>query len=104
MPGGQVVVFSGLMHLLRSDKELAAVIGHEIAHVVARHSAEKVSRGVTTTLLAAVVGAATGLGVRFMSGAAALGLELPNSRQMELEADAIGLQIMAQGATTSPRP
>ena len=117
VPDGKVVVFTGLLRLLRAraapllreehapsaapdqqyppaqdDNELAAVLAHEIGHVVARHSAEKVSTSVVAGLLSLLLSAAAGGGN--FGGVTTLGLSLPFSRIMETEADAIGLRLM----------
>ena len=60
-PGGKCVVFTGLLRLLSSEKELAAVLAHECAHVVARHSAEKVTSLQAATLVRSVLYWAFGL-------------------------------------------
>jgi len=60
LPGGYIYISRGLMTLANSEAELAAVIGHEIGHVTARHAAERMSHGTLVGLGAAVVGAAVG--------------------------------------------
>jgi predicted Zn-dependent protease len=104
MPGGKIAVYTGLLKLISNDAELATVLAHEIAHALAHHGAERVSRMQLMQLgeaglLAAVnakkpevtqaVGAALGLGAQ-------LGVELPFSRKQESEADHIGLILMAK--------
>lgn len=98
MPGGKMAVYSGLINNLKlTDHELAAVIGHEIAHALREHSREQVSQqmaaSIGITLLGAITGQATAdLGsqlsdVMFM---------LPNSRSHETEADRIGVELSAR--------
>ncbi|QDZ19724.1 metallopeptidase [Chloropicon primus] len=94
LPGGKVVVYTGLFGVLKSKEELAMVLAHEIAHTVARHNAEKITQQMTSTVLAAL--ASLALGADFVSTPLILGLQLPYSRQCENEADAIGLQLMAR--------
>lgn len=104
MPGGKVGVYTGLMNLATTDDELAAVIGHEIAHVSARHGNERMSQAVTVAALGVGVGYAVkdksketqqavmiayGLGAQF-------GALLPYSRLHESESDEIGLHYMAR--------
>jgi predicted Zn-dependent protease len=102
LPGGKVAVYTGLFPAAQSANGLAVVLGHEIAHVLARHGAERMSQGVVAqaggTLLGAVLGgrpgstailAAYGLGTQ-------AGVLLPYSRTQESEADHIGLLLMAQ--------
>jgi metalloendopeptidase OMA1, mitochondrial len=104
MPNGKIVVFTGLLSVAKTEGGLAAVLGHEVAHVVARHQAERVSQVLLAqlTLAAAdaalaasnskyrpVIGAAIGLGAHF-------GVLLPFSRAHESEADHIGLLLMAK--------
>ena len=102
LPNGKVAVFRGLLASVRSDDELAAVMGHEAGHIVVRHAAERVSQqlaieagvGLAQLLLsdragehADEVAAALGMG-------AVYGVILPYSRKHELEADAVGVGLM----------
>lgn len=101
LPNGKIAVFRGLLETVRSDAELAAVLGHEAGHVVVRHAAERVSQelavqaGVSLAQLllsdggqyANEIGAALGMG-------AVYGVILPYSRKHELEADAVGVDLM----------
>ncbi|MEK0085513.1 M48 family metallopeptidase [Benzoatithermus flavus] len=104
LPGGHVGAFEGLMRLVSGDAELAAVIGHEVGHVVARHSAQRVGASEVSQLgvgvLAAVLGAygyADPRTAQALLGAGAeYGIILPFSRSQELEADSIGLRLMAK--------
>lgn len=102
MPGGKIGVYTGLMELTENADQLAAVLGHEIGHVVAQHSAERMSVAQATIVGLAVAGFATadnnnqraimaalGLG-------AAVGVQLPFSRTHESEADTIGQELMAR--------
>lgn len=106
LPGGKVAVYTGLLDVADSDAELAAVMGHEVAHALARHSNEKMSRArmVQVGRLAAMVGvaaaggstqAAQAVGDGYAS-AMRVAVALPNSREMEYEADHIGLLLMAK--------
>lgn len=97
LPGGKVVVFTGLFEVTPNEDSLASVLGHEVGHVVANHGGEKVSK---SFLKQAVL-----WGLYSITGVDAFGLgnvvgafffELPNSREMEREADFIGLQLMAK--------
>lgn len=102
LPGGRVGVNTGLFKVVQNDDQLAAVIGHEIAHTVARHANERASQ----TLLArgglALATNAAGQGVAgqaisaFGGAGAQLGFLLPFSRQHELEADRLGVDYMAR--------
>src|SRR5881409_4049068 len=102
LPGGKVAVYTGLFPLAESSNGLAVVLGHEIAHALARHGAERMSQGLVAqaggSLLGAWLGggpgpntilAAYGLGAQ-------LGVLLPYSRTQESEADHIGLLLMAR--------
>jgi predicted Zn-dependent protease len=101
VPNGKVVVFTGLLRLFPDDDELAVVLAHEIAHVVARHSAEKVSTGLVSTCIKIALALATG--IQGATGALVdVGMNLPFSRRAETEADSIGLQLMARGALRPP--
>ena len=93
-PGGKVVVFTGLLRLMSSEKELAAVLAHECAHVLARHTAEKVTSMQAATLVRSILYWAFGLPLP--AGALELALFLPNSRKAETEADVIGMRLAAR--------
>ena len=97
LPGGKVGVHTGLFEVAQNDDQLAAVIGHEVAHAIARHGAERMSQGLLAQGLGAV---AVGGGinpqiVEVAAQAATLGVILPYSRTQEAEADHIGLLYMA---------
>ena len=94
MPGGKIGVYSGLLEVARDQDQLAAVIGHEIAHVTREHQVQQVNRGLVTQGAAAMVGASVGMQneARLLAD---LGLTLPFSRKHESEADDVGLLYMA---------
>ncbi|MFT3828776.1 MAG: M48 family metallopeptidase [Opitutaceae bacterium] len=101
LPGGKVGVYTGLLALAGSDDELAAVMGHEIAHVSARHGAERTSQQLGAALLGVGVTVATDDAkyrdqIRLAYGLAATGTVLKYSRDHESEADHIGLLYMAR--------
>jgi predicted Zn-dependent protease len=97
LPGGKVGVHTGLFRVAENDAQLAAVIGHEVAHAIARHGAERMSQGMMAQGAAAVVGIGTGnqAYAELAAQAATLGIILPYSRTQESEADHIGLFYMA---------
>ena len=104
MPGGKVAVYAGIFKVVRTDADLAVVMGHEIAHVVAGHGAERV----TQQILAAGGALAVNFGTKDMDrterqllmaaygAGATLGVLLPYSRLHESEADEIGLIYAAR--------
>ncbi|KAL9677779.1 hypothetical protein QQ045_015615 [Rhodiola kirilowii] len=94
LPGGKIVVFTGLLEHLRTDAEIATIIGHEVAHVVARHAAEKMTKKLWVVILQLILYQFVMPGdlVNTMSS---LFLSLPFSRRMETEADYIGLLLIA---------
>lgn len=107
MPGGKIMVYTGLINSLKTtDDELAAVIGHEIAHALREHGRERMSRAYAQQIglvgLAAVVGVTTksenttAMTVQAASVVSAMALTLPNSREAEREADRIGLELAAR--------
>ncbi|MDO1560374.1 M48 family metallopeptidase [Brevundimonas sp. 2R-24] len=100
LPGGQIGVTTGLLSLAANDDQLAAVIGHEVGHVVARHTAERYSRtALTQTAIGVAQGAAGSRGQTVGQLGSVLGqygLLLPHSRQQELEADRLGIDYMAR--------
>ncbi|KAF1934575.1 mitochondrial metalloendopeptidase OMA1 [Clathrospora elynae] len=95
-PGGKVFVFTGILPLCRDDDGIAAVLGHEIAHVVAHHTAERMSQA--PLILLGVI-ALSIFDISLYSGKMLLDLflSMPASRKHEAEADYIGLLMMAQG-------
>lgn len=103
MPGGKIVVYEGLMKLVKSDDELAVVLGHEVAHAVAKHSNERMSQQILAQYGAEALGmltqsksAATKTIANQVYGlGASYGVMLPYSRKHESEADKMGLVLMA---------
>ncbi len=103
MAGGKMAIYTGLLKKVKpTDDELAQVLGHEIAHAIANHSAEKMSMAMASQLglatVAIVAGGGAGGGATMASAelAAALAIQLPNSRQAEIEADRIGIELAAR--------
>jgi predicted Zn-dependent protease len=100
MPGGKMVVYSGLIEKLQlTDDELAAIMGHEIAHSLREHARERVSRQMATGLGVGIAGALLGLGDvgQGLAGMVAdATFTLPNSRGNEVEADRIGVELAAR--------
>ena len=95
LPGGYVYVTRGLLAQANSEAELAGVLGHEVGHITGRHSAERYSRGVLTSLGAAVLGAA--LESNAASQALGVGSDLflkSYSRSQEHEADMLGIRYL----------
>lgn len=104
LPGGKIGVYTGLLNVAQNQDQLAAVIGHEVGHVIAQHGNERMSQGTLINMGSQAVGqvlaanevpqtgpimAAIGLGMQ-------VGVQLPFSRAHESEADVIGLQLMAK--------
>lgn len=106
MPGGKIMVYSGLIERLDlTDDELSAVIGHEIAHALREHSRERISRAYAQQLVLGGVAAVAGAKASTVDLAKALAtvtFQLPHSREQEAEADRIGLELMAR-AGFNPR-
>jgi predicted Zn-dependent protease len=100
MAGGKMALYSGLIAKIKpSDDELAQVLGHEIAHALAKHSAEKMSVAMASSIGVMAVGVATkgeGLALSGAALAAALAVQKPNSRAAETEADRIGIELAAK--------
>jgi len=98
LPGGYIYVSRGLLALANDEAELAGVMAHETGHITARHSAERYSHGVVTSLGAAVLGAT--IGSNGVSQALGVGSNLylsSYSRGQENEADTLGLRYMTRG-------
>jgi predicted Zn-dependent protease len=112
LPGGKMAVYTGIFPMAKTEAGLAAVMGHEVVHALARHGAERMSQGQATSIGVQVLGAAAGIG----TGSAALGqatmaalgvgaqvgVLLPFSRKHESEADYIGI-LLAADAGYDPR-
>ena len=100
MPGGKIGFYTGLIDRLHAtDDEIAAVIGHEIAHALREHARERASQALATQLGVAVVSAAAGIGASGQDLAnmvTDLTFHLPNSRLHETEADRIGVELVAR--------
>lgn len=103
MPGGKIVVYEGILPYTQNETGLAVVLGHEVAHAVAKHANERMSNQMATQYGTAALGTALGgtSAVTQKVAATALGLGtqygilLPYSRKQELEADQLGLIFMA---------
>lgn len=102
LPGGKVAVFTGILPVTKNEAGLATVMGHEVAHALQRHGAERISRSILEQIaqLGTLAAAATGhLDPGVMQGlqsAYGVGVSLPFNRKQESEADYIGLQLMAK--------
>jgi predicted Zn-dependent protease len=99
LPGGKIVVYSGILPITRNDAGLATVLGHEVAHATAEHVAERMEQEHLTSIAAAIL--AGGIAVtpaQFVRVMALVdtGVALPFSRSQESEADHIGLIYMAR--------
>jgi len=104
LPGGKIVVFEGILKAAQNQDQLAAVIGHEIAHVTAEHTKSKLLQGrgaqigikVAAVLLGGGRQGATYTAQEALNQGAMLGILLPYKRSQETEADEIGLEYMAK--------
>lgn len=103
LPGGKVAVYTGLLPIAKNDDGLAVVMGHEIAHAIARHGNERMSQGMATQLGGVALSTALtkqpattkNLFMTSYGVASQVGVLLPYSRMHESEADRIGLTLMA---------
>ena len=109
MPGGKVVVYTGLLPITQNEAALAIVLGHEITHAVAHHGNERMSQGALAQGLEVVGNVATSNNPKYnalfnnvFAPGAQVGVLLPNSRKQEYEADHYGL-IFAAMAGYNPR-
>lgn len=104
MPGGKVAFYEGIMPICRNEAGVAVVMGHEIAHAVARHGAERMSLGLAQQLGGATLQAALSqqpqltqqLAMAAFGAGSQVGIQLPYSREHESEADRLGLIFMAR--------
>jgi len=95
LPGGKIGVYTGLLKVAVTQDQLAAVIGHEVSHVLAGHSAERLSQQMLSEVGTTVVSAATGIDPQTMGVATQVFFLLPYSRTHETEADLLGLDLMS---------
>jgi metalloendopeptidase OMA1, mitochondrial len=112
LPGGKMAVYTGIFPVAKTEAGLAAVMGHEVVHALARHGAERMSQGQLTNAALQVAGAAVGatsnnplLGQATMAAlgvGAQVGVLLPFSRKHESEADYVGI-LLAADAGYDPR-
>lgn len=104
LPGGKVVFYTGIFPVLKNEAGMAIVMGHEVAHAVARHGAERMSRSMAVNLGVIAVSAGAfhkdpekfSTSMALLGAGATVGLILPFSRDNELEADSIGLKYAAR--------
>lgn len=104
LPGGKVVVYTGILKMAKNDDQLATVISHEIAHALARHGAERMSSSMVQQGLGAVGNIALGVTAPQYQNlfnqtygiGTQLGVMLPYGRMQESEADEIGIYLMSQ--------
>jgi predicted Zn-dependent protease len=97
LPGGYIYITRGLLAYLNSEAELAAVLGHEIGHVTARHSVRQHGTATVAGILGAVLSASTGIqGVDSLSNLAGTAIVRGYGREHELEADRLGAEYLAK--------
>jgi predicted Zn-dependent protease len=108
LPGGKIVVYTGILPLTRNDAGLATVLGHEVAHATAEHVAERIERQHLTEIAASIIAGGVAVSpagyirIRALLGVGGAAASLPFSRSQESEADHIGLVYMAR-AGYNPR-
>lgn len=99
LPGGKIGVHTGILKVAKTDAQLAAVLGHEVGHVIAKHGSERVSQQMAAQIGMALVSASgkvSQTGVALLGAGAQVGILLPFSRTHESEADVIGLDYMSR--------
>lgn len=101
LPGGKVFFYTGILKITQNDDQIAAVMGHEIAHALARHGAERMSMQMASGIGAQVLATALGVPAQYQGLynqaygiTSQVGLILPYSRKFEHEADQIGVYLM----------
>ena len=104
MAGGKMAIYSGIITQLNlTDDEIAQVMGHEIAHALAKHTAERMSTAMASqtalqigAMLLGTGSATSQMALQAAAVATTVGVQLPNSRQQETEADRIGIELAAK--------
>lgn len=94
LPGGKIVVFTGLLKNMKTNEELATVLGHEVGHVVARHAMERMTTGLALVALQLIVMQFVNM-PQLVGTVTDLVFNKPFSRMHEIEADRIGLLLQA---------
>lgn len=99
-PGGKIMFYTGIIDRLKlTDDEIAAIMGHEIAHALREHARERISTQMASQMGLGILAQAAGLSanqVQLASMVSQLGVGLPHNRSQESEADVIGLELMAR--------
>jgi beta-barrel assembly-enhancing protease len=97
LPGGPVFITEGLLRLLKSEAELAGVLGHEIGHVIARHSSERLAKQqLTQGLLGALVVGSGDFTTAQIGQVVGSMINMSYGREDEIESDALGIRIMTE--------
>jgi len=96
LPGGYIFINRGLMVYLSSEEELAAVLGHEIGHVTARHSVRQISQAQVLSIISYAVAREAGSAAGDLANIASGALVAGYGRDMELQADSLGAEYMAK--------
>ncbi len=105
LPGGKIGIYTGILQYAQNEAGLAAVMGHEVGHAIARHGGQRMSQQLVTNLGMVALGVAAfsklepgkrNLVMAAIGAGVTVGIMLPYSRSHELEADEIGLILMAQ--------
>ena len=108
MAGGRMAIYTGIIKKLDlTDDEMAQIMGHEISHALANHTAERMSRAMAINLGVVAAGVASDNSAAALTGAALaakLALELPNSRTAESEADRIGTELASRAGYKPEAP
>ncbi|KAF8659724.1 hypothetical protein HU200_058183 [Digitaria exilis] len=94
-PGGKIIVYTGLLDKFREDAEVATILGHEVGHAVARHVAESLTTHLWHIVLQVVILQFIHIPDKMLDAMSKYLLELPFSRRMEMEADHVGLMLLA---------
>jgi predicted Zn-dependent protease len=95
-PEGKIAVFNGIFKTADTPDALAAVLGHEIAHVALNHVMDRARKGARNDMLVLLGSAALGVQQDLIQEGAMIGVELPYEREKESQADLVGLQYMAK--------